>query len=558
MEEMKKRFFIGTEIATPRFASARWQFFYLFILLIFVTSSCRKDFEEINKDPNGFNTASDGALFNAVISSLQSGWNEQLYVNISVLYKETQLTALPQVRWNNYTLGTEEIWTNYYTMLPNLRELEKRFLSLDTSAAEVKNMMAMEKILLAYKTFKVTDLFGDIPFSEAGYGFQDVNMLHPKFDSQEAIYKSLMNELEWAAENIDPLATTKDPFLTFKNFDNLFFGDVTKWQKFANSLRLRYAMRMVNKEPALSGAIIKDIFENQRPVFGLNEFGQLNNDPGECATLYPYQLSYRNESKGWSFNQSKDARMGTTIWHQLSNHDSTDGSGIFDPRAYYLFETNNNSDWVAYPNDPPTAAPDGGIPYEYHRDYNYSIKGADCLYSPVNYYLVRDMDYQPDILITGAEVIFIRAEAFLLGIGVGKDPGMAGSAFLDGIQFSLNFWEYVMDNSHLPPGALFSANITVPTNLDFISVQNNVDFFTGGEDVQLREIYAQSWIDLFRQPQEAFALSRRTGMTPHEGAVSEVYRFPIPPSEVSYNELNWMNAVGASGDNLNGKVWWMK
>ena len=555
---MKKRFFIGTEIATPRFASARWQFFYLFILLIFVTSSCRKDFEEINKDPNGFNTASDGALFNAVINSLQSGWNEQLYVNISVLYKETQLTALPQVRWNNYTLGTEEIWTNYYTMLTNLRELEKRFQLLDTSAAEVKNMMAMEKILLAYKTFKVTDLFGDIPFSEAGYGFQDVNMLHPKFDSQEAIYKSLLNELEWAAENIDPTATTKDPFLTFKNFDNLFFGDVNKWQKFANSLRLRYAMRMVNKEPALSGAIIKDIFENQRPVFGLNEFGQLNNDPGECAALYPYQLSYRNESKGWSFNQSKDARMGTTIWHQLSNHDSTDGSGIFDPRAYYFFETNNNSDWVAYPNDPPTASPDGGIPYEYHRDYNYAIKGADCLYSPVNYYLGRDMDYQPDILITGAEVIFIRAEAFLLGIGVAKDPGMAGSAFLDGIQFSLNFWQYVMNNSRLPPGTLFTANITVPSNLDFISVQNNVDFFTGSEEVQLREIYAQSWIDLFRQPQEAFALARRTGLTPHEGTPSEVYRFPIPPSEVAYNELNWMNAVGSSGDNLNGKVWWME
>lgn len=121
-----------------------------------------------------------------------------------------------------------------------------------------------------------------------------------------------------------------------------------KWQKFANSLRLRYAMRMVNKEPILAGDIIKEIFENQQPVFGANEFGQLNNDPNECAALYPYQLGYRNESKGWSFNQSKDVRMGTNIWHLLSKHDSTDGSGIFDPRAYYFFETNNNGDWVAF------------------------------------------------------------------------------------------------------------------------------------------------------------------------------------------------------------------
>lgn len=539
-------------------ATVKWPLFYWMLLFILLATSCRKDFDEINKNPNGFNTASDGALFNAAISSLPSGWNEQLYVNISVLYKETQLVALPQVRWNNYTLGTEEIWTNYYTILPNLRELEKRFQLLDTASAEVKNMMAMEKILLAYKTFKVTDLFGDIPFSTAGYGFQDINMLHPAFDTQESIYKSLLNELQWAADHIDPGATTKDPILTFKNFDNLFFGDLYKWQKFANSLRLRYAMRMVNKEPLLAGSIIKDIFDNQKPVFGLNEFGQLNNDSDECAALYPYQLGYRNESKGWSFNQSKDARMGTTMWHQLSNHDSTDGSGIFDPRAYYFFETNNNNQWAAFPNDPPAATPDGGIPYEYHRDYNYAIKGADCLVSPVNYYLCRDLDYQPDILITGAEVIFIRAEAYLLGIGVAKDPGMAGSAFLDGIQFSLNFWQSVMNNSHLPPGTLFTANITVPANLDFISVQNNVDFFSGDEDVQLREIYAQSWIDFFRQPQEAFALSRRTGMTPREGMPGDVYRFPIPPSEVAYNEANWLNAIGSSGDNQDHKVWWMK
>ncbi|MGB3075718.1 MAG: SusD/RagB family nutrient-binding outer membrane lipoprotein [Chitinophagales bacterium] len=554
---MKQLFFNTDKLQFPIYLG-RMRLLCIACFFIFSTTSCRKDFEEINKNPNGFTTASDGSLFNSAISSLQSGWNEQLYVNISVVYKETQLVALPQVRWNNYTLGTEEIWTNYYTILPNLRELEKRFQSLDTSVAEVKNMMAMEKIILAYKTFKVTDLFGDIPFSEAGYGFQDVNQLHPKFDAQESIYKTLLNELQWASQHLDPAATTAEPFLTFKNFDNLFFGDVLKWQKFANSLRLRYAMRMVNKEPILAGDIIKEIFENQQPVFGANEFGQLNNDPNECAALYPYQLGYRNESKGWSFNQSKDVRMGTNIWHLLSKHDSTDGSGIFDPRAYYFFETNNKGDWVAFPNDPPTAIPDGGIPYEYHRDLNYTIKGADCLYSPVNYYIARDMDYQPDILITGAEVLFIRAEAYLLGIGVAKDVGTATSAFLDGIQFSISFWEHVMNNSKLPPGAPFSNNITVPSNLNFFSVQNNLGFFTGGEEEQLKEIYEQCWIDMFRQPQEAFALARRTVLTPHEGNPSEVYRFPIPPSEVSYNEMNWMSAIGSLGDNLNEKVWWMK
>ena len=64
------------------------------ITCLLVLSSCEKDFEEINKNPNGFTSASDGSLFNAVISSMKSGWNEQLYVNNSVLYKETQQASL--------------------------------------------------------------------------------------------------------------------------------------------------------------------------------------------------------------------------------------------------------------------------------------------------------------------------------------------------------------------------------------------------------------------------------------------------------------------------------
>lgn len=529
------------------------------IVVISVFSSCKKDFEEINKDPNGFTSASDGSLFNAVISSLKSGWNEQLYVNNSVLLKENQQVALPQVRWNNYSIGTEEIWANYYSVLPNLRELERRWASLDTTSHAVQNMLAMEKIVRAYKTFKVTDLFGDIPYSQAGYGYLDANKLHPAFDSQEAIYKSLLEDLAWADEHIDLSAVNAEPFLTFSSFDNLFFADLAKWRRFANSLRMRYAMRMVNREPVLAANILGDIINNGKPVFGVNQFGQLNDDPyTESALIFPYQLGYRNESKGWSFNQSKDERLGTVMWNLISENDSTDGSGIFDPRAYYFFDTNNNNQWVAFPNDnTQNLPPDGGIPYEYQRDVAYAIKGAGCLYSPVNYYLVRDEDYVPDILITGAEVKFIRAEAYHRGIGVGQDAAQAGVEFIDGLQFSLNFWDHIMANSKLPTGTPFATNIQVPSNVNFISLQNKLDYFSKTSQEQLDLIYQQEWIDMFTQPQQNFALMRRTFRTPHIGNASQVYRFPIPPNEVNYNQINWLSIFGAGGDNLNRKIWWM-
>lgn len=530
------------------------------ILSMTVLASCKKDFEEINKDPNGFTSASDGSLFNAVISTLKSGWNEQLYVNNSVLYKETQQASLAQVRWNNYTIGTEEIWADYYTALPNLRELESRWRSLDTSSHAVQNMMAMEKIVLAYKTFKLTDLFGDIPFSQAGFGYQDVTKLHPPFDPQESIYKVLLSELEWSANHIDVNANNIEPYLTFKSFDNLFFGDLAKWRKFANSLRLRYAMRMVNREPVLAGTIVQDIIGNFKPVFGVNEFGQLNDDPNESALLYPYQLGYRNESKGWSYNQSKDLRLGTTMWRKFSANDSSDGSGIFDPRAFYFFETNNNNKWAPFPNDNINGLPaDGGIPYEYQRDVAYSIKGAGCLYSPVNYYLVRDMDYIPEVLITGAEVIFLRAEAYMRGIGVAQDIPQAGTEFLSGVQFSLDFWQHIMSNSKLPTsGTPFATNITVPPSANYIALQNNLNYFSLSDADQLKMIYEQSWVDFFMQPQQAFALARRTNLTPHVGSPSQVYRFPIPPSEISYNLGHWQSTYGASGDGLSNRLWWMQ
>ena len=150
----------------------------LLVLLVGGLVSCRKNFEEINTNPNTFNTATDGSLFNSVVSTLQLGWNEQFYLNNEILYKQTQLAALTKEAWGNYTIATEEIWSNYYTALPAVRELEKRFGTYAVTSG-TNNMKAMLMVIKALKTFKVTDLFGDIPYSQAGYGFQTLDYLHP-------------------------------------------------------------------------------------------------------------------------------------------------------------------------------------------------------------------------------------------------------------------------------------------------------------------------------------------------------------------------------------------
>jgi len=522
--------------------------------------SCEKDFDEINTDPHGFTTASDGSLFNGLIQSMAPTWDEQFYIYNEILYKQTQLAALTKEAWGNYTLGTESMWSNYYHALPSVRELDDRFSKM-TPSGEVNNMKAMLKIVLAFKTFKMTDVFGDMPFTYAGYGFQDLEYLRPVYDSQESIYKYLLEELQWCDDSIDVAAVSEEPFPTFSAFDPLFKGDMLKWQKFANSLRLRYALRMSEKEPELGGMIIKQIVEEERPILFGYDF---NTYVGESACLWPSEMGFKNESLNWSFREHKNLRMGSNIWHQLSSHDSADGSGIFDPRAYIFFETNNAGEWAAFPQLPePNTPAEGGIPYDTHRDQAgaYQIKGESCIYSPFNYFLIRDEDFMPIPLITGAEVHFILAEAYFRGIGLPADPDQADVEYMNGINTSVEWWMGVAGNSKLPlSGLSFPDMINIPPSLGPVTVLNVFGSWNASSDEEkLRFIYTQRWLDAFRQPLEAYAIARRTGMTPREGDPISHFRLPYPPSEVEYNSENWSDAIikQGGGDTPEFKLWWI-
>ena len=197
----------------------------LYLLSIFLLLSCTKDFEEINTDPHGFTTASTGSIFNGIIQSIIPGGNELMYVNNEIIYKQTQQLALASSAWGNFTLGTESMWGSFYSTMANARELERRF-DEDPSSDELTNMKAMIKIIMAYKTFRMTDIFGDMPYSEAAYGFSNLELLHPIYDSQESIYKYLLEELKWCDENINVDAVVEETFATFKTFDALINGDM--------------------------------------------------------------------------------------------------------------------------------------------------------------------------------------------------------------------------------------------------------------------------------------------------------------------------------------------
>ncbi len=523
---------------------------FLYMCLAVLSAGCTADFDDINRNPFYPTDTDVGPLFNTVSASLRLGWNEQFYLHNETLYPITQQAARTGVGFDNVSIGTEEVWTGYYRALAHIREIERRVEDRSGEDPEAwDNIRAQLKVLMAYKTFRMTDLFGDMPFFEAGKGFEGVDKARPPFDAQAEIYKFLLSELAWVDEHIrttaNPVTAAGHPYVSLGAFDTFLGGDLLRWRKFANALRLRHAIRMAEKDPSFAFPIIADIIGNRLPLIR----------EGEDICLWPRRQGWTNEGLNWSFSEHNKLRMGTTIWESLSESDAPDGSGIFDPRAFLFFETNNAGEWAPFPQDPVGPPPaEGGIPYGRHRDNNFPVKGQGNLFSPFNYYLVRDEQDVPEIILTAAEVHFLEAEAHLRGMGVPTDPDEAEGAYTLGLVSSLSFWQAVMTGSarwteNRPPilsqGQLFA-----------VANHPRLSIFT--QDDKLRLIYQQRWLDAFRQPWEAFALWRRTAATPRTGTPPVFYRFAYPPSETANNPENYADQVSRMvSDSPAAKVWWM-
>ncbi|MEM6348981.1 MAG: SusD/RagB family nutrient-binding outer membrane lipoprotein [Bacteroidota bacterium] len=519
------------------------------LVLLFSFTACDQGFEEINRNPFAPTTTDIGPLFNQVISSMRLGWNEQFYLHNEKLYQVTQQASLTAETFQNINLGTEEVWSQYYTALAHIREIERRFEEYEGEQEALNNVKAQTKIILAYKTFRITDLFGDMPFSEAGKAFQGVENVRPGFDTQESIYKFLLEELAWAVENInlDPSATTAagTPYVSYGNFDTFLKGDMRMWIKFANSLRLRHAVRMADKDPDYANPIIQQIIEDNALLI----------DDGEDVLMMPSEQNWLNQGLNWSFREHKKLRMGSTVWEELSESDAADGSGIFDPRAHLFFEPNNNREWAPFPQIPADTTPQAaGIPYQQHRDVSYDFKGPENIYSPLNYYLVRDERHVPELILTAAEVHFLLAEIYYRGLGVAANQSLAEGEYTSGVVASIEFWQDVMANSEawvnkapiLSIGQIFAA-----VNHPRLSI-----FATNRDKLEL--IYAQRWLDAFRQPWEAFALLRRVGSVPRSGPSNAFLRFTYPPSEAEKNPENWqLQSIRMGGDQSDLPVWWI-
>ncbi|MBB5281943.1 hypothetical protein HNQ92_000064 [Rhabdobacter roseus] len=206
-------------------------------------SSC-EDLTEINKNPNSpenvssnfimtyvltttgktvFTLGKDGSKIGAAMQYMQAGTNEGAAV-------------INQYAW------TQESWNTYYDILRNNQ------LVYDNGVRD--NNRFFQAIALTMKSFVfglLTDLYGDIPYSEALKAGSST--FFPKYDAQADVYKGILTDLREASALLSSLEA-KDAVSATS--DVMYKGDAAKWRKFANSLRLRYALRLVDKKAEMN------------------------------------------------------------------------------------------------------------------------------------------------------------------------------------------------------------------------------------------------------------------------------------------------------------------
>jgi hypothetical protein len=520
----------------------------LSILTALELTSCTKKFDTINKPWQGSPTASVQQLYDGIVSNLQLN-NDQQFEN-QWLYPITQQGAV--YHRSDYAYG-ESDWSNFYANL-SAYDILMTTIAASPDTAIYTNVKAMVKTLRAYQAIKMSNFYGDIPYSQAGqainYSPGNDTVVTPVYDSQQSIYLSCLSDLQWAVNNF----STDPSQYSLGSNEFVLQNGIPQWIEFANSLRLRIALTMYGKDPTDATPVITDALS--KPLLDAD-----NTNVG----LYPASISlFSLTDLLYSFYQECYLRMGTTMWELMSSNNNTDGSGIFDPRCTLFYEANGDSLWVPYPQNPTASTPVEGTvqPYAQARKTDWASNKTGNLYADFNYYW-EQAPLMPELFMTASEAHFLKAEVYARGIGgVAQNMTTAQTEYNAGITASVNFWtQQVINNSSV---WVVNAPTALPGTAAINTLLTNpVVLFNASTAVQ--QIYAQEWIDMFRQPWDAWTLLRRTGgQTPMDPNNASYYtttwaiynRVPYPSSESQYNRANWDKETDNGVTDVPGtKIW---
>ena len=399
---------------------------------------------------------------------------------------------------------------SYSTVVPLWQDLKGK---TETQFPEV---FALAQILKISAWHKATDMFGPIPYKEAGKGLITV-----PYDSQEEVYKAMFKELSDAIEVLTKYADNGNSKL-LPNADAVYAGDVHKWVVYANSLMLRLAMRVYYADAALSKKYALQAVNHS--------YGVMKTKDDEAKMERGASLEFKN-NLDVLINQYNECRMGSSMLAYLG--------GYQDPRLPKYFNTSTVSQAVTVG----TYRKYSGVPTGHDVSSNDAFRDSSrpAITSTTPTYWMR-----------ASEVYFLLAEAALHGFAVG---GTAESLYEKGIEMSFEengiaiseVADYM--SSGLKPSA-YSFHLTNPgVNVDVPAVTEATTAWSGTDEEKLEKIMIQKWIALYPNGQEAWTEYRRTGYPKLHSAISNYSNGEVD-SEVGIRRMRFPTNKSTSAEDI--------
>ena len=399
---------------------------------------------------------------------------------------------------------------SYSTVVPLWQDLKGK---TETQFPEV---FALAQILKISAWHKATDMFGPIPYKEAGKGLITV-----PYDSQEEVYKSMFKELSDAIEVLTKYADNGNSKL-LPNADAVYAGDVHKWVVYANSLMLRLAMRVYYADAALSKKYALQAVNHS--------YGVMKTKDDEAKMERGASLEFKN-NLDVLINQYNECRMGSSMLAYLG--------GYQDPRLPKYFNTSTVSQAVTVG----TYGKYSGVPTGHDVSSNDAFRDSSrpAITSTTPTYWMR-----------ASEVYFLLAEAALHGFAVG---GTAESLYEKGIEMSFEengiasseVADYM--SSGLKPSA-YSFHLTNPgVNVDVPAVTQATTEWSGTDEEKLEKIMIQKWIALYPNGQEAWSEYRRTGYPKLHSTITNYSNGEVD-SEVGIRRMRFPTNKSTSAEDI--------
>lgn len=538
----------------------RWGLSLLSIAIVVLLGACDSvgDFGSMNEDPTQFTSTEPGMMFTNLQldivgdESQLPGWNQAGPL--------IQSLVRPKSPWNFYVneRGDNSAWfTAKYGQLNNVVDLINTLEAQREEGRPVDNQLAATRILRVVLFHTLTDVYGDVPYFEAGKALESENFT-PAYDPQSEIYPDLLKELTEAVNQLDPA----QPF--FGSQDIMYGGDVTQWQKFGNSMRLRLALRLIEVDPQTA---------QQEAVAALNAPGGVMTSNEDMALIEYPGPPHESQGAGFVDGAGVPYYVAHTLVEWLKERGDPRlsiyaaimaGKGSIDEAPGNVVST-DPADQIGYPSGYATSVSSsfgyGSPNIQQHPSYARAAAQSPTAepmdgYSKLNPVLWRR--YAPRVFQTYAEVALMRAEAAARGWTAEE----AEAHYNDGVRAAMTY--------------LSVYNEGEGTTITDAQVDEYLDENPYDPGNAVEQINEQYWAATFRSSfMEGWANFRRSGYPDLEPAMIDTPEWPpvnttgdqwpqrmlYPTSELDNNRESLEAAMERQGledgpRDMTIPVWW--